>query len=190
MVLRTIPPLSKGSLKWLSSMMHENFMKICAGGPTHVMYGLIVPKGTTLSAFDLMELSLTGKLIAETEDGVPTLNPVNGAKWNFLPFTVLDEHPSITLANMRLPESTLAFSMTSEMWMQKLPRGLNGKPVGSLSTAPLVTGWQTTSITRTGLSHMFLGDEHGTVHQPEATGGQLPTLMLEVMARSMNRSSQ
>ena len=190
MALPTIPPLNEGSLKWLSSMMHKIFMQVCAGGSTHVMYGLIVPNGTTLCALDLMEISLTQKLIAETENGVPKLNPLKGTTWSFFPFTVADENLSITLANMRLPESTLAFSMTSEMWMKKLPRGLNGEPIGSLSTAPRVTGWQTTSISRTGLSHMFLGDEQGAIHEPKVKGGQLPILMREVMIRSMIRSSQ
>jgi len=190
MALPTIPPLNQGSLKWLSSMMHETFMKVCAGGPTHVMYGLIVPNGTVLSALDLMEISLTKRLIAETENGVPVLNPIKGTTWGFFPFTVADEDPSNTLAKMRLPECTLAFAMTSEMWMQKLPRDINGNPVGSLENAPRVTGWQTTSVSRTGLSHMLLGDEQGRTHQPEAKGGRLPTSMLQVMARSTKRRSQ
>ena len=62
MALPTIPPINAGTLKWVSSMMHTTFMRVCAGGPTHVMYGLIVPNDTVLSVLDLMEISLTKKL--------------------------------------------------------------------------------------------------------------------------------
>lgn len=186
----THPTVNARELAWFTTMIHETFQKVCAGGTTNFMFGCLLPSSTTLGVLDLLELNLTHKVICETDErGRPLVSSLQGvSKWSFFPFTV-DVHPSEALAAMTLPKATLAFGMASEMWMRKLPLDPEGNPIGDLEDAPTITGWQTTSVSRRGHIHTLIRDELGQSHQPSSAGGRIPTQMLETFMRSRLKSS-
>jgi len=190
MARNTHPTVSARELSWFTTMMHETFQKVCAGGTTNFMFGCLLPSSTTLNVLDLLELNLTHKVICETDEkGRPLVHSLQGApKWSFFPFTV-DVHPSKALAAMTLPKATLAFSMASEMYMRKLPLDQEGNPIGNLEDAPTVTGWQTTSVSQRGHIHTLIRDELGQSHQPSSVDGRIRVQMLETFIRSRLKSS-